>query len=151
MTNKERAKEFKELIGLIPKNFYKVCLEDENLYYTWFIYITFHNYDKFIEIEGDFDGVHIKIELSPLSEIEKKINLYKKSDIQFSWDVHYSNEEEIFNQTINHTISKRDYSIDKGPYKINETFYSGHKELFNRLIIIIVRIKCNNFPKSLYR
>jgi hypothetical protein len=45
----------------------------EDIYLPWLFFITFSDFDRFLEIEGDFDGDHIRLNLYDNSELGNKI------------------------------------------------------------------------------
>lgn len=42
---------------------------NEDNYNPWLFFITFYDFDRFLEIEGDFDGDHIRITLIDNAEL----------------------------------------------------------------------------------
>ena len=46
----------------------------EDIYLPWLYFITFSDLNKFLEIEGDNGGVHIKINLYDISELDQKLS-----------------------------------------------------------------------------
>ena len=61
----------------------------EDIYLPWLFFITFSDLNKFLEIEGDFDGNHIRINLYDVSELDQKLkdnNLLNEPDLWRVYD-----------------------------------------------------------------
>lgn len=123
----------KQIIGKTVDKIYQVDFnenKDNDDYLPWTFFITFAEFDKFMEIEGDFDGDHIKINLNQLSELEQKLkknNLQNESDL---WQVYEVKESENIGKLINKPILKCEYGIEKDEFIINENKIKGQKEFF---------------------
>ncbi|MEQ9303296.1 MAG: hypothetical protein RJQ14_05215 [Marinoscillum sp.] len=99
-------------------------------YLPWQFFITFHGFDKFLQIEGDFDGDHIKIDLDDISNLEDKL---KENDLKNEfdlWTVYTADKSEKLGQLLNGTIRRLEYGIDKDNFVINETRIQGQKDVF---------------------
>ena len=71
-----------QLNGKTVDKIYQVDFNNDrhnDIYLPWLFFITFSDFDKFLEIEGDFDGDHIRINLCDISELDKKL---KDNDFQ---------------------------------------------------------------------
>lgn len=99
----------------------------EDIYLPWLFFITFADSDKFLEIEGDFDGDHIKINLFDKSELDKKIKQYNLPDEPDSWRVYNTDEDVTLGQLIGQKIDFIEYGIDKDEFEINGTKIKGKK------------------------
>ncbi|WP_033962401.1 hypothetical protein [Psychroserpens jangbogonensis] len=123
----------KQIIGKTVDTIYQVDYNENKAndnYLPWTFFITFTEYDKFIEIEGDFDGDHIKINLNQLSELNQKL---KKNDLRNEphlWQVYKVKENESLGKLLNKPILKCEYGIEKDEFIINENKVKGQKEVF---------------------
>jgi hypothetical protein len=102
--------------------------EDDN-YLPWLFYITFFEFEKFIEIEGDFDGDHIRFKFYSVSEFDqiiKKNNFSNEPDL---WKVYEVENNATLGQLINQKIKYCEYGIDKDEYFINGEKCYGEKDL----------------------
>ena len=109
----------KQIIGKTVDTIYQVDYNentDDDDYLPWIFFITFLELDKFMEIEGDFDGDHIIINLFDLSELKEKLknnNLKSEPDL---WQVYEVTENEILGRLLNKPILKCEYGIEKDVY-----------------------------------
>ena len=123
----------KKIIGKTVDKIYQVDFnenKDNDDYLPWTFFITFVEFDKFMEIEGDFDGDHIKINLNKLSELEQKL---KKNDLQNEsdlWQVYEVKRNENLGKLIDKPILKCEYGIEKDEFIINGNNIKGQKEFF---------------------
>jgi hypothetical protein len=118
---------------------------NEDIYLPWLFFITFFDFDKFLEIEGDFDGDHIRINLCDNSELDKKLkenNLPGEPDL---WRVYETKKDETLGRLLGQKIEFVDYGIDKDEFEINGTLIKGQKDVFT-----FVRFNCNNLNLAIF-
>ena len=122
-----------QIIGKKVDKIYQVDFnenKDNDDYLPWTFFITFSEFDMFMEIEGSFDGDHIKIYLNQLSELKPKL---KKNDLRNEpnlWQVYEVKKNEYLGELINKPILKCEYGIEKDEFTINENKMKGQKEVF---------------------
>jgi len=112
----------------------------EDIYLPWLFFITFSDFDKFLEIEGDFDGHHLRINLYHNSELDKKLRENNFPDEPDMWRVYETNKEETVGQLLGQKIAFIEYGIDKDEFEINGTMIKGQKDVFN-----FIRFYCKKF------
>ena len=134
MNTKLKSNNFiNQIVGKTVDKIYRVDFnenKDNDDYLPWTFFITFSEFDMFMEIEGDFDGDHIKINLNQLSELKQKL---KKNDLRNEpdlWQVYEIKENENLGELINKPILKCEYGIEKDEFTINENKLKGQKEVF---------------------
>jgi len=99
--NKNLGNWLKQLNGKTVDKIFQVDFNkerNEDIYLPWLFFIIFTDFDKFLEIEGDFDGDHIRINLYDNSELDKKLkenNLPNEPDL---WRVYETNKDETLGQ-----------------------------------------------------
>jgi hypothetical protein len=124
---------FKQIIGRTVDKIYQVDYNDNrdrDYYEPWIFWITFKEYDKYIKIEGDFDGEHIKINQANISELQKELNKNDLSKEPNLWQVYKVEEKEKFGELLNKSILKCEFGIDKDEITINEHKVKGQKDVF---------------------
>ncbi len=63
-----------QIIGQTVESVYQVDFnENRDTHLPSLLFITFERFDKYLEIEGGFDGDHIKLDLNALSELNSKL------------------------------------------------------------------------------
>lgn len=124
-------------------DFYKDRHEDD--YLPWLFFITFTDFDRLLEIEGDFDGDHIKITLYNISELDKKLKEYNHTDEPYLWRVYDTKKDEKLGLLIGQKIEFIEYGIDKDEFEINGTLIKGQKDFFT-----YVRFNCHNLNLSIF-
>ena len=123
-----------QLIGKTVDKVFQVDFNNDrhgDIYLPWLFLITFSDFDKFLEIEGDFDGDHIRINLYDNSELDKKI---KENDLPNEpdlWRVYETNKDETLGKLLGQKIEFIEYGIDKDEFEINGTIIKGQKDVFN--------------------
>jgi hypothetical protein len=110
----------------------------EDIYLPWLFFVTFTDLDKFLEIEGDFDGSHIKIDLDDISQLERKLKEYNLTDNPDLWRVYETSQEEIIHQLLGQRIRFIEFGVDKDEFVINGTISKGQKDVF-----IFIRFHCD--------
>src|SRR5688572_1194493 len=104
--------------------------KDEDFYLPWLIFITVEGFDKFLEIEGDFDGEHIKINLFDLSRLAKKLEENDFPDEPDLWRVYEVRKTETLGKLLDQKILSCSYGIDKDEFWINGIKSTGQKDVF---------------------
>lgn len=117
----------------------------DDYYLPWKYFIVFKDYDKFLEIEGDFDGNHIKKILNANSNLNKKFNENKHTDEQDLWRVCETNNDETLGRLLGKKIEFIEYGIDKDIYEINGTKFKGQKDVFN-----FIRFNCDSLNLTIF-
>lgn len=110
--------------------------KDDDSYLPFIYFLLFKNFDYFIEIEGDFDGEHLKVNYFNISEFENKITEYDLKTESDLWNVTEINQNEKLFKFVENKIVKVEYGIEKDKFEINGIEQKGEKELvtFFRLI-----------------
>lgn len=103
----------------------------EDIYLPWLFFITFSDFDRFIEIEGDFDGDHIRINLYDIAELDNKLKENNLPDEPNCWRVYDTNKDETIGRLLGQKIEFIEYGIDKDEFEINGTKIKGQKDVFN--------------------
>ena len=109
----------------------------EDIYLPWLFFVTFIDFDKFLEIAGDFDGEHIRINLNDNSELDNKLKENNLPDEPDLWRVYKTEKDETLGKLLEQKIDFVDYGIDKDEFEINETQIKGQKDVFN-----FIRFNC---------
>ena len=89
--------------------------------------MTFKDFDKYLEIEGDFDGDHIKISTADMAGLKKRLEENIEPNL---WTVYKSDRQETAGKVIGQTIMRVEYGVDKDEFEINGTRIKGQKDLF---------------------
>jgi hypothetical protein len=103
----------------------------EDIYLPWIFFITFLDFDRFLEIEGDFDGNHISINLYDNSELDNKLKKNNLPDEPDCWRVYNTEQNETVGRLLGQKIEFVEYGIDKDEFEINGTICTGEKDVFN--------------------
>ncbi len=117
----------------------------EDIYLPWLFFITFLDFDRFLEIEGDFDGNHIKINLYDNSELYKKLKENNLPDEPDLWRVYETDKDETVGQLLGQKIKFIEYGIDKDEFEINGTKIKGQKDVFN-----FIRFNCESLNLTIF-
>lgn len=139
------------LTQLNGKTFEKIYQVDfnqnrhEDIYLPWLFFITFSDFGKFLEIEGDFDGDHIRINLYENSELDKKLKENNKPDEPYLWRVYETNKDEVVGRLLGLKIKFIEYGIDKDEFEINGTKFKGQKDVFN-----FIRFNCESLNLTIF-
>ena len=137
-----------ELNGKTVDKIYQVDFKKgrhEDIYLPWLFFITFFDLDKFLEIEGDFDGDHIRINLYENSELDKKLKENNLPDEPNNWRVYDTKQDEKLGLLIERKIKFIEYGIDKDEFEINGTPIKGQKEVFN-----FIRFNCDKLSLTIF-
>jgi len=108
-----------------------------DIYLPWHFFVTFSDLDRYLEIEGDFDGNHIRINLNDISDLDKKL---KDNDLPGEpnlWRVYDTGQDETLGKLIGQKIEFIEFGIDKDEFEINGTTIKGQKDVF-----IFIRFNC---------
>ncbi len=117
----------------------------EDCYLPWLFFITFLDFDGFLEIEGDFDGVHISLNLHENSELGNKIkenHLIEEPDL---WHVYDTEKDETLGLLLGQKIEFVEYGIDKDEFEINGTVRKGEKDVFT-----FIRFNCDKLIMTIF-
>ena len=117
----------------------------EDIYLPFLIYITFLDLDSFIEIEGDFDGEHIRINLIHQSQLDLKLKANDYPNEPDLWKVYPITSEEALGRLLGQKIEFVEYGIDKDEYEINGTICKGEKDVFN-----FIRLNSNTVSLTIF-
>ncbi len=118
---------------------------NEDIYLPWLFFITFSDFGKFLEIEGDFDGDHIKISLCDNSELDKKLKENNLPDEPDMWRVYETNKDETLGNILGQKIEFVEYGIDKDEFEINGIKIKGQKDLFN-----FIKFNCKKLSLTIF-
>ena len=116
-----------------------------DIYLPWLFFITFTDFDKFLEIEGDFDGSHIKINLNDISQLHQKLednNLPNEPEL---WQVYDTNPEEKISKLLRQRIEFIEFGIDKDEFLINGNVLKGQKDVFT-----FIRFNCETVSLTIF-
>ncbi|RZK58000.1 MAG: hypothetical protein EOO87_01420 [Pedobacter sp.] len=117
----------------------------EDIYLPWLFFITFLDFDKFLEIEGDFDGEHIRINLNDISELILKLKENDMPNEPDLWRVYNTDQDEILGKLLKQKINFIEYGIDKDEFEINGTLIKGEKDVFK-----FIRLNCNKLNLTIF-
>ena len=117
----------------------------EDIYLPWLFFITFTDFDKFLEIEGDFDGSHIRVDLYNISQLEQKFKENNLSEYPDLWRVYETSPEDILHKLLGQTIRFIEFGIDKDEYVIIGNVLKGQKDLFT-----FIRLNCDTFSVTIF-
>jgi hypothetical protein len=122
------------------ENAYQVDFINDRLnddYLPWIFILTFKDLDKYLEIEGDFDGDHIKISIADIGRLKKRIEENIEPNL---WTVYQLDRQEKIGKSIGQTIKRIEYGVDKEAFEINGTRTKGQRDLFT-----FIRFHFENF------
>lgn len=117
----------------------------EDIYLPWLFFITFIDFDRFLEIEGDFDGDHIRINFYDNSELDNKLKENNLPEEPDCWRVYDTEQNEILGLLLGQKIEFIEYGIDKDEFEINGTLIKGQKDVFN-----FIRFNCINLNLTIF-
>lgn len=118
---------------------------DKDIYLPWLFFITFSDFDRFLEIEGDFDGDHIRINIHDNSKLDNKLKENNLPDELHLWRVYDTNKDEPFGQLLGQKIEFIEYGIDKDEFELNGTKIKGQKDVFDFITFNCERLKLTIF------
>lgn len=122
-----------DIKGKTIENIWQVDYNDNRHsddYLPWLLFITFKSEDRFLTIEGDFDGDHIRLMTHPITEIEKHKMAQHFPGEPNLWQVYDTAEDETLHGLIGQTILSIEYGIDKNKFEINGHKMDGSKDLY---------------------
>lgn len=137
-----------QLNGKIVDKIYQVDFNKkryEDIYLPWLFFIIFSNFDHFLEIEGDFDGYHIRINLYDYSEFDNKIKENNLPNEPDCWRIYDTEQDETLGLLLGQKIEFVEYGIDKDEFEINGTLIKGQKDVFN-----FIRFNCEKISLSIF-
>ncbi|MFD2543774.1 hypothetical protein ACFSSB_15715 [Lacinutrix gracilariae] len=114
-------------------------------YLPWIFLITFSEFDQYLEIEGDFDGSHLKINLRENASLENKLKEYNLPNEPDLWQVYETKKDEKLGRLLGEKIDFIEFGIDKDEYVINGTKIKGQKEYFN-----FIRFSCGKLNLTIF-
>ena len=148
LNNKNLGNWLTQLNGKTVNKIYQVDFNNDRLndiYLPWLFFITFTDLDKFLEIEGDFDGDHIRINLFDNSELDNKIKENNLPDLPDCWRVYDTTKDEKVGRLLGRKIEFIEYGIDKDEFKINGTKLKGQKDVFD-----FIRFNCESLILTIF-
>ena len=150
--NKNLGNWLRQLNGKMVDKVFQVDFNNNrhgDIYLPWLFFITFSNFDKFLEIEGDFDGRdHLRICLCDNSELDKKLKENNMPDEPDLWCVYETEKDETIGQLLEQEIEFIEYGIDKDEFEINGTKINGQKDIFNFIAFNCENLKLTIFESS---
>jgi len=120
----------------------------EDGYLPWLFFITFTDFDKFLELEGDFDGDHIKISLNDNSELDNKLKENNLLELPECWRVYNTNKDETVGRLLGQKIEFVEYGIDKDEFEINGNKIKGQRDVFDFITFNTESLKLTIFESS---
>jgi hypothetical protein len=132
-------------VGKIFQVDYNGVDRHEDSYLPWLFFITFTDFDKFLEIEGDFDGDHIKIKFYENSELDKKLKENSLPDEPDLWRVYDTEKQETLGRLLEQKIEFIEYGIDKDEFEINRSKIEGQKNVLDFITFNCERLKLTIF------
>jgi hypothetical protein len=117
----------------------------EDIYLPWLFFITFTDFDMYLEIEGDFDGDHIKINLYNNSQLEKRLKENNLPEEPYLWHVYKTEQNETLGHLLGQKIEYIEYGLDKEEFEINGTKINGQKDVFN-----FIALNCGDLKLTIF-
>ena len=117
----------------------------QDIYLPWLFFFLFSDFEKFLELEGDFDGQHIKINFYDRSELDKKLKTNNLPDEPDLWSVYETNPEETLGQILGQKIMFVEYGIEKDKFEINGKIIKGEKDVYN-----FIRFNCEAVSLTIF-
>ena len=114
-------------------------------YLPWIFLIIFSEFDQYLEIEGDFNGSHLKINLRENSSLENKLKEHNLPNEKDLWQVYETKKDEKIGRLLSKKIDFLEFGIDKDEFEINETKIKGEKEYFN-----FIRFNCGKLNLTIF-
>ncbi|AUC84760.1 hypothetical protein CW731_05380 [Polaribacter sp. ALD11] len=114
-------------------------------YLPWIFLITFCEFDLYLEIEGNFDGSHLKINLRETSLLENKLKEHNLPNEPDLWQVYTTKKEEKLGSILGQRIDFIEFGVDKDEYEINGIKSKGEKEYFN-----FIRFNCEKLNLTIF-
>jgi hypothetical protein len=96
-----------QLNGKTVANIYNVDYNHDrhkDTYLPWLFFITFINFEYFLEIEGDIDGIHLKISLTEKQKLAQRLaenNFPNEADL---WKVYETTSAETLGKLLDKKI-----------------------------------------------
>jgi hypothetical protein len=118
---------------------------NDDIYLPWLFFITFSDFEKFLEIEGDIEGDHIRINLYNNSELDNKLKENNLHDEPDCWRVYDTEQNETVGRLLGEKIKFIEYGIDKDEFEINGTKIKGQKDVFN-----FIRFNCESLSLTIF-
>jgi aromatic ring-cleaving dioxygenase len=137
-----------QLNGKTIEKIYQVDFNEnrhDDIYLPWLFFITFSDFDLFLEIEGDFDGDHIRINLYDNSALENKLKENHLPNEPNHWHIYDTKPDETIGLLVGQKIEFVDYGIDKDEFEINRTVIKGQKDVFT-----FIRFNCQKISLTIF-
>ncbi len=103
---------------------------NEDDYLPWLFLITFYDLNKFLEIQGDFDGEHIGMVLRDISGLDQKLKDNDLSDYPDLWRVYETSLDETIGKILGKQIKFVEYGIDKAVLDLIGTTVSEQQPIY---------------------
>jgi hypothetical protein len=117
----------------------------EDCYAPFLFYFTFFDLDIFLEIEGDFDGDHIRIKFYGIQDLSEKLKENDHPEEHETWKVYNTEPNEMLGKLIGRKVEFVEYGIDKDEYVINGQVCKGEKNVFN-----FIRFNTGNLSLTIF-
>jgi hypothetical protein len=141
--NQNHANWLSELNGkMVDKIFqvdYNFVDRDKDIYLPWLFFITFSDFDAFLEIEGDFDGVHICANLFEMAALDAKITENHYPNDPLLWQVYDTNAAETLGKLLGQKMDFIEYGIPKEAFEMSDNLVDDEKSFFH-----FIRFHCPN-------
>jgi hypothetical protein len=112
----------------------------EDDYLPFLFFMTFKDLEMFLEIQGDFDGVHIRIYLNDISQLGQKLKDNDFPNEPDLWKVYDTKADETLGKLLGQKIEYIEYGIDKDEFEIIGTICKGEKDVFNFIRLVSDKI-----------
>ena len=108
-----------QLNGKSVDKIYQIGFDNnyEDIFLPALFFITFKDLNKFLEIDGDFEGNQIRINLINNSEFDQKLKENDLSTESDSWKVSNCSPEETLGKLLGQKIDFVEYGIGKEEFK----------------------------------
>lgn len=116
-----------------------------DIHLPWMFLIIFKDLDKFLEIEGDFDGDHIRINLYENSELDRKLKVSDLPNEPDLWSIYDTKQDETLGQLLGRDIESIEFGIDKDEFEIKGYLIKGQKDVFK-----FIRFNCKNLSITIF-
>jgi hypothetical protein len=120
-----------QLKNKVVQKIYQVDYREDrhdDIYLPWIFIMTFLDFNKYLEIEGDLDGSHIKINLIDINQLSNRLESEELNND--NWKVFDVFNDETLGEMMDKHICFVQYGIDKDEYEINGVKCKGEKDVF---------------------
>lgn len=146
--NKNLGNWLKDFNGKTIDRIYQVDFNkdrEQDIHLPWLFFIIFKEIDKFIEIEGDFDGHHIRINFYENSELDRKLQENDQPKEPDLWRIYDTKKDEPLGQLLGRQINFFEFGIDKDEFEINGNLIKGQKDVYT-----FIRFNCKNLSITIF-